>query len=94
MRGLEELINITDEHGITTLVDVRTKPYAWCNDFTGRTLSKALGERYEWLGYKLGGLADIDEDAIEELAGQHEGRRLLLMCAEKESTRCYPIFKQ
>jgi uncharacterized protein (DUF488 family) len=90
LRNLQELIEIMDRKKIGKLVDVRSKPTAWCNYFKGSTISKALGERYEWVGDRLGGLGTaIEEKDIEALAKRNKGNTLLLMCSEKDPARCH-----
>ncbi|MBI5191250.1 MAG: DUF488 domain-containing protein [Nitrospirae bacterium] len=89
MKNVDQLIKIMDDKDITRLIDVRTVPRAWCNAFSKPALQDKLGERYEWLGFKLGGLYEIKEDAIAELSRRHQGERLLLMCAEKDPASCH-----
>ncbi len=89
LRNLQELIDIMDRKKIGKLVDVRSRPTAWCNHFKGSTLRKALGERYEWAGDRLGGFNPIDEKDIEALAKRNKGNTLLLMCSEKDPARCH-----
>lgn len=89
MGSREDIMRVLEAFGIDILVDVRTKPTAWCEAFSGRSLRKHLGSRYEWAGDKLGGMAEIDESAIEELAERQKGSRLLLMCAEKDPVKCH-----
>lgn len=89
LKGFEELRAIMEEKQITHLLDVRTKPTAWCEAFSGRSLVKHLGDRYVFMGDRLGGMGEIDQSAIEELARTHEGKRFLLMCAEKDPAKCH-----
>jgi uncharacterized protein (DUF488 family) len=90
LKNLQELIDIMDTKGIGKLVDVRSKPTAWCNFFKGSTLKKALADRYEWAGDRLGGLKPvIDEGEIKDLAKRNKGSVLLLMCSEKDPARCH-----
>ncbi len=89
LRNLQELIDIMDRKKIGKLVDVRSKPTAWCNHFKGSTLRKSLGERYEWAGDRLGGFNPIDESEIAALAKRNKGNTLLLMCSEKDPARCH-----
>lgn len=59
-RSLDELIGLLQEHGVLTLVDVRTVPRSHTNpQHNQEALQRAhpaRGLRYEWLGKELGGL--------------------------------------
>ena len=77
------------EKRITTLMDVRTKPTAWCNAFTGRNLKKVFGMKYSFMGNLLGGEGQINEKDIEALSIIQTNERLLLLCAEKDPAKCH-----
>lgn len=89
LKRLDELVNVMEERKVDCLLDVRSKPTAWCNDFAGHTMKKRLGPRYRWVGDILGGLGEILEINIQALVRDGRYRTLLLMCAEKDPARCH-----
>lgn len=89
-RKLEQLKEMMEEKRIDVLVDVRTSPKAWCNEFYGHSLAREFGLRYVWKGKELGGLdGRISEAAISEVARLGERQNILIMCAEKDPARCH-----
>jgi len=80
---------LMEEKQITTLMDVRSKPTAWCNTFSGKNLEKVFDRQYSFMGDLLGGKKEIDERAIESLAILQKYARFLLLCAEKKPWECH-----
>lgn len=90
LSSVQELKEIMESHGITRIVDVRSKPWTW--RFLLKALTAAFGESYisrpdmgglgfeveqyhEWLDRAAAGVV-----MLEELGKEH---RVLVLCAEK-----------
>ena len=84
------------DNQIDMLVDVRTSPYSrYCPQFNRNALSRGLQEeniQYLWKGNNLGGKGknvDYDE-AIDELVEMaKEGKKICVMCTEKDYLKCH-----
>ena len=101
--ALNEFLGLLKQHGIQTLVDVRSKPYSsYSPHFSKRELSSSLkdaGIEYQFEGRALGGLDAIsfsDPEFVKAmervLALQSEGN-VALMCAEKNPRDCHRASK-
>ena len=91
----EEFLRLLRLHGIELLIDVRTSPfskrYPW---FNRKNIEGWLGEiKYEFHGKTLGGLEDvaveIRRDSCANLAVVSENKRIALMCAEGDPSKCH-----
>ena len=79
------------------VVDVRTYPQSRYNpSFSKNRLAQILdgaGIFYSWMGKSLGGLEDVQEDfflsGINELVNLQKVENLVIMCSEKDYTRCH-----
>ena len=92
MKDASELTGHLKSRGITILVDVRSKPYSRKPGFSKPALCKALraaGIAYSWLGYKLGGLREIEERHIRDLAAWQQDKTACLMCMEHDPATCH-----
>lgn len=88
-KSAASLIQVIDDLGIKTLIDVRSQPRSRWQPWANRAaLSQALGARYEWRGDVLGGLgAGVDPLAVDALRGL--SGNVALMCAEKAPGDCH-----
>jgi len=86
------LVALLKENGITTLVDVRSKPYSRKYAFNGKRLDPVLaqaGIKYIWGGKTLGGFGEITDRAIGKLAEFQAGKKMCLMCMEADPDKCH-----
>jgi uncharacterized protein (DUF488 family) len=94
-QGIESphaLIQILKAHGITTLVDVRSKPSSRIKGFSKKQLDAIALENdiiYWWAGKSLGGFSEISEAAIRSLAEWQKDKAVCLMCMEADPERCH-----
>jgi len=89
MSNAGQLKEIMEENGIDLLVDVRTSTRAWSNEFNGTHLAKFFGTQYVWMGERLGGLKPVDPVALNDLYQIQDGRKVLIMCSEKDPAQCH-----
>ena len=73
-RSTAELVEMLEEHGVKTLVDVRTVPKSRTNPQHNRELfeekfAKEHGVGYVWMGKELGGLRKKNKELSPELNG-------------------------
>jgi len=86
-----------DVLGADLVVDVRADPFhAFLGIYTKRGLEARLGDRYFWvreLGnskHELPPTLVDEEEGLRKLRALMEGcRRVVLLCAEKDETRCH-----
>lgn len=84
------------DYNVSILVDVRSKPTGWNRGLWKSALVKRYGDKYIWLGEKLGGF-DIDEnygspnwiEGITEIIELSRIGRLAIFCAEDDPERCH-----
>jgi uncharacterized protein (DUF488 family) len=88
---LDDLKKVMDGLKIDKLIDVRSVPYSrWKPEFNKSALAAALGPRYCWKGYMLGGkTGPLKEEGIEYLANLPADRNYLLMCMEADPRDCH-----
>ena len=81
----QELKEIMNRHGITRIVDVRSRP--WTRRFSLKELEAAFGDSYISRP-DMGGLdrAATGVVKLEELGREH---RVLIICAEKSHRHCH-----
>lgn len=97
-RSFDEFTTLLVSHGITLLVDVRSKPYSrWCPWFNRSALAIALPMQYIWLP-SLGGLdksitPDAFEKAIEDLIRYSKRYRTCIFCSELDYKKCHRFTK-
>jgi len=99
LSSVQELKEIMDRHGITRIVDVRSK--TWTRRISLKELTAAFGDSYisrldmggldfevdqyqEWLDRAAAGVV-----MLEELGREH---RVLVLCAEKSHRHCHSNF--
>ena len=93
-RSFDEFTTLLQSHGITLLVDVRSKPYSrWCPWFSRASMERTLPMQYVWLP-ALGGLdknipIDDFENAIEDVIRYSKRFRVCLMCSERDPFKCH-----
>ena len=71
MKSVSLLVEELKRKQITTLIDVRSKPFSRKPGFSKSALKTAIekaGLCYQWLGNDLGGFGEIDEEHIRALA--------------------------
>lgn len=86
------LILLLREHGVTHLIDVRSKPFSRFAAFNKKAIAARLHEaaiHYEWAGDRLGGFSDINEEAISQLAETARHNTVCLICMEADPDRCH-----
>ena len=92
----DQFDEIIKDNDVSILVDVRSKPRGWNRGLWKSALIKRYGDKYHWLGEKLGGF-DIDEnysspnwiEGINELLELSRSGRLAIFCAEDDPERCH-----
>ncbi|VVB51260.1 Uncharacterised protein [uncultured archaeon] len=103
LKTFDELKTILDKHGITRLVDIRSKPYSrkWRKTdiaWNKKVLKEYFGERYIHM-VEMGGLGYENEDyplwaeaarnSLEQIIELSKTHRVALMCAEKDPNKCH-----
>jgi len=93
-RTIANLIEVLDTYKIVLLVDVRRKPYStWNKDMYPERLRKVLGDRYLWMGDKLGGLSDTKpegyKEGLQRLIELRKRGNICIMCAELHPAHCH-----
>lgn len=95
-QSFDDFIKKLSNHSITTLVDVRSKPYSrWVPHFNQKRLLVSLDEHgitYLFRGANLGGLAENKNysEAVNELADLViSGSSVVVMCSEKDYQKCH-----
>ena len=92
MKSVSLLVEKLKRKQITTLIDVRSKPFSRKPGFSKTALKTALekaGLFYKWLGKDLGGFRKIDEEHIRALALWQKERKACLMCLERNPAECH-----
>lgn len=99
-----DLLPLFEQHGVTTLVDVRTAPYSkHAPEFTKAALEqhcRTAGLGYRWMGDRLGGgpgaaaprpasPGPAFEGGIGELAQLADAGRVAVLCSEADPARCH-----
>lgn|SRR4030042_43708 len=97
-RKITKIIGILQAKRVRYLLDVRSKPRSRNPVYNGARVAAALagaGIEYIWRGDTLGGMADIDESAISDLAGliRSAGDNYCLMCMERDPDQCHRSFE-
>lgn len=96
LRDEHELIAILVQHGIDTLVDVRSRPASKRAKFNRQNLEQvipAAGLRYVWKGDVLGGFGHIADETIVRLAQWQQDKSACLMCMEADHRQCHRHLK-
>ena len=95
-KSMNTFIDELKENKIEVLVDVRTTPLSrFCPHFNKNALQRTLSDetiKYLWRGRNLGGKGiNVDYNkAIEELSFlARKGRRVCVMCSEKDYEKCH-----
>jgi len=92
----DQFYEIIKDNDVSILIDVRSKPRGWNRGLWKSALMKRYGDKYHWLGEKLGGF-DIDEnygspdwiEGINEIIELSRTGRLAIFCAEDDPERCH-----
>ena len=87
-----QLIGLLHEHGVSLLLDVRSRPYSRFKGFNKKALAATVEEAgigYQWAGERLGGFSEIREAAIAGLAETARGNTVCLMCMEADPDKCH-----
>lgn len=92
-RSFIELQSLLTEHGVTLLIDVRSKPYSrWVPHFNKGHLEAHLPMLYLWLP-ALGGKEMVSydrfEEGIETVIRFSKQYVVCLMCAERRPEKCH-----
>jgi uncharacterized protein (DUF488 family) len=94
-KGAWEIGRMLDGVGVTRLVDVRTYPSSKHNPQSNRSaFEQALGDRYHWLGWALGGYKTESVRAnwsrgMEILIEMAERESVAIMCSEGLPDNCH-----
>ncbi len=96
-RDFDTLATALVEHGVQTIVDVRSQPYSkWAPDFMKATLAESAataGFGYRWMGRTLGGKPAPEAAqltaGIDELIGLCASSHVVLLCAEGDPLHCH-----
>lgn len=97
-QSFDEFNSLLTKHGVTLLVDVRSKPYSrWVPHFNKSYFEAHLSIQYLWMP-ALGGLdASISyerfEEAIEALIRFSKQYTVCVMCSEKSHLKCHRFTK-
>jgi ATP-dependent DNA helicase RecQ len=85
------LIAILKVHGVTFLVDVRSKPYGRKTEFNKSRLDPAMAAA--GINYvsrpDLGGFGIITDKSIDSLAALQESETVCIMCMEHDPSQCH-----
>lgn len=86
-RSFPEFLRLLEEHQITMVWDVRSKPYSgWNPSYNKQSLKKNLPMHYWYMGDVLGGMEDIPlhvvDMALDELILLSQKERICVMCSE------------
>ena len=96
-QSFNEFRSLLTKHGVTLLVDVRSKPYSrWVPHFNKNYLEAHLPMQYAWIR-ELGGLEviapDVFDEAIEKLIRFSKRYEVCVMCSEKDHLKCHRYTK-
>ena len=104
-RSLGEFIGLLASHGVEVVVDVRRFPSSRLEHFSGKNMSRALGEAgidYVHMGEELGGYRHRGyqtftttsefQEGVNKLAKVAGERRVAIVCAERLPWRCHRRF--
>jgi hypothetical protein len=85
------IARIADHIGCSVILDCRARPdtHQARNRSTRAKLSASLGDRYRWVGDRLGGFGHTTDQGIEHLAELASKSNLLLMCACENPGKCH-----
>lgn len=94
---LQLFFDTLNQHEITFLIDVRSKPFSRRVPAYNRpALEKACKRErigYKWCGETLGGFGEIEPalflEAINELIQKCESHTIVLMCSEGDYKKCH-----
>jgi ATP-dependent DNA helicase RecQ len=89
IKSTDELYQILKGHGMTHILDVRSRPYSRKKAFNRNRLKEIKGIKYMWIGDRLGGFSEIDEKSIQDLAVMQRGIVGCLMCLEADPDQCH-----
>ena len=98
-RSFDELESILNEVVYDLLIDLRTRPFSrWASQFNRPHLENRLGKSYLFMGDTLGGLEEVAEEDFLEGIGRvcelaSKGKKLVLMCSEKDYKKCHRHMK-
>ena len=96
-RDFDAIATVLVDHGVQTIVDVRSQPYSkWAPDFMKTALAESAataGFGYRWMGRTLGGkplpAADRLAAGLDELIGLCAFSHVALLCAEGDPLHCH-----
>jgi uncharacterized protein (DUF488 family) len=104
-RSLATFLELLNEHGIETLVDVRSFPTSKVEHFGKQQMEKWLPEHgieYSWLGKELGGYrhggyrshmrTKLFREGIKRLLEIAKNKRVCIMCMEINPKYCHRRF--
>ncbi len=97
--SFEKFVALLKPHGITMIVDVRSRPFSRWAHFNRDNLSRSLRDQgidYRYCGSLLGGRNEISvvaEPFVAEMDGVLQlianGHRVVLMCSESKFSECH-----
>jgi len=96
-RDFDSIATVLVDHGIQTIVDVRSQPYSkWAPDFMKASLAESAataGLGYRWMGRTLGGNPPPNAEqlaaGLDELSGLCASSHVVLLCAEGDPMQCH-----
>lgn len=95
--GIEEFIDLVQQHGIESVYDVRSKPYSrFLPQYRRENLEKELHEAgigYAFMGDRLGGKPKpapaLFAQGLTQLRADASRMKIAIMCAEKHPLNCH-----
>jgi uncharacterized protein (DUF488 family) len=95
-RTIDSFVLTLRDAGVTTLVDLREKPYSRMPGFSKSKLREALeasGIGYQWMGSQLGGFTctrEMWKEGCGVLAKMAQaGEEVAIMCMERDWQQCH-----